>query len=76
MARAELASYSHTSTHGLGLVDALRLAGSLGLLPRRVVIYTIEAIEMHPGASISADVDRGLDLLVETVLGWLREPSD
>ena len=39
----ELAAVLPWSTHGLGLVEALQLAESLGRIPRKVFIYTIEA---------------------------------
>jgi hydrogenase maturation protease len=64
----ELIAGSAWSTHGVGLVEALRLAEALGRLPRRVEIDTIEAADTTPGAALSDDVARGLDSLVTAVL--------
>ncbi len=64
----ELIAGSAWSTHGVGLVEALRLAEALGRLPRRVQIDTIEAAGTTPGAALSDAVARGLDLLMAAVL--------
>jgi hydrogenase maturation protease len=64
----ELAQCAPWSTHGLGLVDALRLAETLGRLPRRVSIYTIEARDTSPLAPLGEDVPQRLDAVVEAVL--------
>jgi hydrogenase maturation protease len=64
----ELAARAPGSTHGLGLVEALRLAELLGRLPRRVAISTIEAQQTSPGAPLSESVMQALDMVVETVL--------
>ena len=45
----ELADVTLWSTHGLGLKAALQMAASLGRLPRRVTIYTVEADESQTG---------------------------
>jgi len=64
----ELAQCAPWSTHGLGLVQALQLAETLGRLPQRVTVYTVEAVNTSPGASLSGDVARWLDAVVEAVL--------
>ena len=68
----ELLTGSAWSTHGVGLVEVLRLAAALGRLPRRVRIETIEAGQTTPGEALSDDVSRGIDSLVEAVLRDLR----
>ncbi|MBY8876255.1 hydrogenase maturation protease [Actinacidiphila acidipaludis] len=45
-----------TSSHGFGLADALGLAASLGRLPRRLVVYAIEAGDMSYGTGLSLPV--------------------
>ncbi len=56
------------SSHGLGVVEALRFAEALGSLPRRVLIETVEAERTLPGAGLSPVVSRGLDDLVAVLL--------
>jgi hydrogenase maturation protease len=70
---SDLAERAPWSTHGPGLVEALRLAEVLGLLPIRVSIATVEAEtrEGPPGTPLSAAAARGLDGLVEGILGHL-----
>ena len=60
------------TTHGLGLIDAFQLAGALGRLPSSVTIHTIEARNLAPLGSLSADVARQLDVLVESILADLN----
>jgi hydrogenase maturation protease len=64
----ELTTCSPWSTHGLGLVEALQLAGALGRLPRRVTIQTIEALQTAPCAPLSWQIVRSIDTVVESVL--------
>ncbi len=56
------------SSHGLGLVEAIQLAEALGRLPFLVKIFTIEAHDISPGAPLSADIARQIDVLAERVL--------
>jgi hydrogenase maturation protease len=65
---AELADCVPLSTHGLGLVDALHLAKTLGRLPRRVTIHTIEVTACSPGAALSAETSHRLDTVVDSIL--------
>ena len=61
-----------TSSHGLGLVDALELARALGTLPSRVVVYAIEAQAFDQGADIDPAVAAGARRAARRLLGELR----
>jgi hydrogenase maturation protease len=45
-----------TSTHGLGLAEAIQLARALARLPMRLRIFGIEGREFSPGAKMSPEV--------------------
>ncbi len=47
---------SACSSHGLGLAEAMALGKVLGRLPRRLVIYAVEARSFETGAPLSAEV--------------------
>lgn len=49
------------STHGFGIGEAAELAGSLGRLPRRLVVYAIEGAAFGHGDGLSPVVEAGLD---------------
>jgi len=57
------------STHGLGLFEALALAGELGRLPRRVVIYGIEGRNFAPGDEISPEVLAAVEEVARRIAG-------
>ncbi len=69
----ELTACLPSGTHDLGLIDALQLAETLGQLPKRVLIFTIEARETSPGAALSADVVSRLDAVLGAVGGHLTD---
>jgi hydrogenase maturation protease len=64
----ELAEYAPFCTHGLGLVDALRLAETLGRLPPRVTIHTVEAADTLPNAPLGECAAQAVDEVVAAVL--------
>lgn len=45
-----------TSTHGLGLVEAMALARVLDQLPPRCIVYAIEGVSFERGAPLSSPV--------------------
>ena len=45
-----------TSSHALGLAEAIALARTLQLAPRRIIVYGIEGRCFDPGAPLSAPV--------------------
>lgn len=72
----DLAGCRPLSTHGPGLVEALRLAEVLGRLPRRVRIYAVEAEAVLPGTPLGPVVAGCVDALVASILGHLAECSE
>ncbi len=63
------------STHSWGAVEAIELARSLGQLPRRVVVYTIEGKSFEPGHRLSPEVAKALDRLEGMILRELERPA-
>jgi hydrogenase maturation protease len=64
---AQLASLRTTSTHGLGIIQALQLADALGQSSRRIEIHGIEIDRAGPGDSMSPAVAASLPSLVRAV---------
>jgi hydrogenase maturation protease len=65
-------------SHGLGVVDAVELARSLGLLPPRLTVIGIEALSDRLGAGLSDPVGERVEEVVRLVLQALTAtvPSD
>lgn len=62
-----------TSTHGLSLAEAVALGRGLGCLPRRLVIYGIEADDVRVGDGLTPPVARGVQEATERILVELGE---
>jgi hydrogenase maturation protease len=62
------ATLSAASTHTLGVGEAIELARALGRLPRRVVLYGIEAESLAAGDELTPAVARAVDDVVELVV--------
>jgi hydrogenase maturation protease len=56
-----------TSTHILGLADALELARALGRLPAYAVVYGIEAASSEAGGGLSPPVAEAVSTVVEAL---------
>jgi hydrogenase maturation protease len=63
-----LALAAATSTHGLSVGQALELAGALGLLPGRLVLYCIEVGGVGHGEGLSPAVARAVEEVADLVL--------
>jgi hydrogenase maturation protease len=72
---ARLARLRPGSTHDLGVVAALELAATLGLLPAPVVVFGMEAAEVGPAAGLSPPVAAALPALVRQVADELGVES-
>ncbi len=59
----------HSSTHLLGVAEAIELGRTLGKLPRRTILYGIEGARFDAGAPLSPEVARA----VEEVAAAIRE---
>ena len=57
--------FGASSTHTLGLAEALELARSLGRLPDRVIVYGVEGASFGFGKGLSPEVERAAEQLVE-----------
>jgi hydrogenase maturation protease len=64
--------FGASSTHALGLAEAVELARSLGRLPRRVLVYGVEGESFGFGQGLSAPVAEAADRLTEEVRGCTR----
>lgn len=65
------ATLSSASTHTLGVGEAIELARALGRLPRRVVVYGIEAQTMAAGEDLTPAVARAVDEVVKRLAAEL-----
>ena len=62
-----------SSTHAIGIADTIELARALGRLPRRVLVYGVEAGGFTTGAALSPAVETAVGVLVAAVLHDLEE---
>jgi hydrogenase maturation protease len=63
-----------SSTHALGLADAVELSRTLGTLPARVFVFGVEARDLTAGVGLSPEVERALPVLIEEVLSCTKHP--
>jgi hydrogenase maturation protease len=64
--------FGTSSTHALGLGEAVELARSLGRLPSRVLVYGIEGTAFSFGKGLTPDVAAAADRVVEEVSACTR----
>jgi hydrogenase maturation protease len=65
-----------TSSHGLGLGEAVELARVLGLLPDRLIVYAVEGADGSFGTGLSPAVAASVDPLVSAVEDELARHQD
>jgi hydrogenase maturation protease len=64
--RGELASFA--STHSIDLKEAIELARSLHRLPRRLILYGVEAACFELGEGLSPPVERAIEGVIARIL--------
>ncbi|MEV4611599.1 hydrogenase maturation protease [Kitasatospora sp. NPDC049258] len=69
LARAD----SATSSHGLGLGDAVELARVLNRLPRTLIVYAVEGADHSPGTGLSAPVQAAMESLTEQIVDRITQ---
>ncbi|WP_081830458.1 hydrogenase maturation protease [Rhodococcus sp. UNC363MFTsu5.1] len=57
----------HTSSHGLGITEALALAAALGREPLRLVIYAVEAGDTDIGVGLSPELAAAVPVVTAMV---------
>jgi hydrogenase maturation protease len=67
---------SNTSTHGLGVAEAIELSYVLDQLPIRLRVYGIEGRRFELGTEISPQVQRAIAEVVERIIADLSAPHD
>jgi len=60
------------STHSISVVDAIELAGTLGRLPKSLMVFGIEGNDYSPGTQLSPEVMMAADQLIEPILKELK----
>ncbi|KUO06228.1 hydrogenase maturation protease [Streptomyces caeruleatus] len=65
-----------TSSHGLGLGEAVELARVLGLLPEHLVVYAVEGARSEMGTGLSPAVADAVEPLVEAVEDEITRQGD
>jgi hydrogenase maturation protease len=63
---------SSSSTHALGISEAIELARALRRLPRRVLVFGVEGRRFDAGTELSHELEAALDGLADEVLGAAR----
>jgi hydrogenase maturation protease len=64
-----------SSTHAVGVAEAIELARALGRLPSRVIVYGVEGRDFRAGAALSPAVAASLDGVADAVLREVRRLS-
>ena len=60
------------STHGLGVAQAIRLARALNRLPSRLLVYGIEGKNFEMGSSVSPELERAVEEVVQRITEGTR----
>ncbi len=63
-----------SSSHGLGVAQAIELGGALGRMPARLVVFAIEGQEFGPGPGLSEPVAAAVPDVVAAIVGELAAP--
>jgi hydrogenase maturation protease len=61
-----------SSTHALGLAEAVELSRALGTLPSHVLVFGVEAADLTAGVGLSSEVAAALPALIEEVLACTK----
>jgi hydrogenase maturation protease len=65
-------AFRRDSTHALGALEAVELARALGWLPRRVIVYGVEAKGVAVGAALSREAAAAAPVVAAAVIREVR----
>jgi len=64
--------WGSSSTHAIGVAEAIELARALGRLPAQVIVYGVEGVRFDAGDGLSKEVRDGVGVLTEAVSQEVR----
>jgi hydrogenase maturation protease len=62
---------SPAGTHGVGIPEAVELGRVLDRMPQRLIIYTVEVLDVSLGPGLSPSVAAAVPVVVDAVVGEL-----
>ncbi len=65
-------SWGSSSTHAIGVAEAIELARALGCLPAQVMVYGIEGLRFDAGVGLSKEVRDAIGMFTEAVSREVR----
>lgn len=69
-------SSARTSTHGLGVAEAVALGRTLGRLPGKLVVLGVETGDTGQGKGLSVPVEEAVDAVVSAAADTIRQEAD
>lgn len=67
--------FFHSSAHTFGLGEAIHLAGAIGRLPRKLIVFTIEGRNFSYGTAITPEVRAAIETVARKIREELGLPS-
>lgn len=64
--------WGSSSTHAIGVAEAIELARALGRLPAQVIVYGVEGVRFDAGIGLSKEVGDAMGVLTDTVSHEVR----
>jgi hydrogenase maturation protease len=65
-----------SSTHGLSLADLVALGRTVGRMPRRLIVFGIQVVDVRDGTGLSPEVDRSVREVVRQIGQERDRPPD
>jgi hydrogenase maturation protease len=65
--------FSHCSNYAFGVAEAIELARTLGDLPPRLIIYSIEGLDFSAGTDLSPEIAASVEEAAALVLHEIRQ---
>jgi hydrogenase maturation protease len=62
----------NTSSHNLGVAEAIEISRSLGRLPKQLWIYGIEGDNFEYGTTLSSKIERAIETVVKEILSRIQ----
>ena len=67
------AELAQTSTHDIGVSDAIELARAMDMLPMRVIVYAIEVKHLDHGRTLSPSVEQAIPEVATSIIQEVKK---